>query len=312
MIIVKYIYLQCDFWHGDLIPVKSIRHCNQWSLMWPRGILMSRNVLRKTNENAVSPVVGVMLMLVVTIIIAAVVSGFSGGVFGTTQKAPTAAIDVKIVNTGFAATSGFYANVLGTSQAIPTRDLKIVTSWQTTIKDNAMCPNLPEGQVALGGNTTVGNGRNVLAYVGMQTNDIVPANAPFAMGPGITGPPQNTYGQNPTDPFGKGDRQWQWFGNYSLVDGTGLYALPAPYNSGQNIGGLAGYVNTTEGGYGGVDQYSYSLGGVYFDTGQIDATSAVLGTCWENLRPGDVVSVKIIHVPSGKAVYQKDVAVTEG
>lgn len=40
------------------------------------------------NEGAVSPVVGVMLMLVVTIIIAAVVSAFSGGVAQSTPKAP--------------------------------------------------------------------------------------------------------------------------------------------------------------------------------------------------------------------------------
>ena len=33
----------------------------------------------RENEGAVSPVVGVMLMLIVTIIIAAVVSGFAGG-----------------------------------------------------------------------------------------------------------------------------------------------------------------------------------------------------------------------------------------
>jgi hypothetical protein len=44
------------------------------------------------NENAVSPVVGVMLMLVVTIIVAAVVSGFSGGLAGEQQIAPQASI----------------------------------------------------------------------------------------------------------------------------------------------------------------------------------------------------------------------------
>jgi len=45
----------------------------------------------KTNtvhESAVSPVVGVMLMLVVTIIIAAVVSAFAGGLSSGTNKAP--------------------------------------------------------------------------------------------------------------------------------------------------------------------------------------------------------------------------------
>jgi archaeal type IV pilus assembly protein PilA len=43
-------------------------------------------------ENAVSPVVGVMLMLVVTIIIAAVVSAFASGAVGTTTKTPQATI----------------------------------------------------------------------------------------------------------------------------------------------------------------------------------------------------------------------------
>lgn len=40
------------------------------------------------DEEAVSPVVGVMLMLVVTIIIAAIVAGFSGGVVGSEKSAP--------------------------------------------------------------------------------------------------------------------------------------------------------------------------------------------------------------------------------
>lgn len=43
-------------------------------------------------DEAVSPVVGVMLMLVVTIIIAAVVSAFAGGLTGDTQKAPQASV----------------------------------------------------------------------------------------------------------------------------------------------------------------------------------------------------------------------------
>lgn len=43
---------------------------------------------RYRNENAVSPVVGVMLMLVVTIVIAAVVSAFAGGLSEGTKKAP--------------------------------------------------------------------------------------------------------------------------------------------------------------------------------------------------------------------------------
>jgi FlaG/FlaF family flagellin (archaellin) len=48
------------------------------------------------NESAVSPVVGVMLMLVVTIIIAAVVSAFSGGLSQTTSKAPQINIGAEV------------------------------------------------------------------------------------------------------------------------------------------------------------------------------------------------------------------------
>jgi len=44
------------------------------------------------NEQAISPVVGVMLMLVVTIIIAALVSAFAGGTVSGTEKTPTATI----------------------------------------------------------------------------------------------------------------------------------------------------------------------------------------------------------------------------
>jgi len=48
--------------------------------------------MTKTHESAVSPVVGVMLMLVVTIIIAAVVAAFAGGAVAGTSKAPQATI----------------------------------------------------------------------------------------------------------------------------------------------------------------------------------------------------------------------------
>ncbi len=55
---------------------------------------MSKNYPDKTA--AVSPVVGVMLMLVVTIIIAAVVSAFSGGLSQTTSKAPQITISAEV------------------------------------------------------------------------------------------------------------------------------------------------------------------------------------------------------------------------
>ncbi len=52
--------------------------------------------MKKIDDSAVSPVVGVMLMLVVTIIIAAVVSAFAGGIGGGTGKAPQASVDCAV------------------------------------------------------------------------------------------------------------------------------------------------------------------------------------------------------------------------
>ena len=64
--------------------------------------------MMQLREQAVSPVVGVMLMLVVTIIIAAVVSAFAGGAIGSQTKTPQATIKgvfsqsggMQIINTG--------------------------------------------------------------------------------------------------------------------------------------------------------------------------------------------------------------------
>ena len=50
------------------------------------------------NYNAVSPVVGVMLMLVVTIIIAAVVSAFAGGLGQSSSKVPQISIGAEAHN----------------------------------------------------------------------------------------------------------------------------------------------------------------------------------------------------------------------
>jgi FlaG/FlaF family flagellin (archaellin) len=51
--------------------------------------------MTRKHDDAVSPVVGVMLMLVVVIIIAAVVSAYAGGTVSGTKKAPQATISAE-------------------------------------------------------------------------------------------------------------------------------------------------------------------------------------------------------------------------
>jgi len=43
----------------------------------------------------------------------------------------------------------------------------------------------------------------------------------------------------------------------------------------------------------------------------IDPVKTVLGTTWNNLNWGDTVNVKVIHIPTGKVIFQQDVPVTE-
>lgn len=53
---------------------------------------------RKKSDDAVSPVIGVMLMLVVTVVIAGVISIFATGMVADTEPAPVAKLDVEIIS----------------------------------------------------------------------------------------------------------------------------------------------------------------------------------------------------------------------
>lgn len=248
----------------------------------------------KKLESAVSPVIAVMLMLVVTIIIAAVVSGFAGGLANTNSvKAPSLSMDVKIVNTGTWIGSGFFATVTGVSEPIRTRDLKITTQWKST-------------SGVSGGNTTVGNTPNVNMNVGMKSGYFSNITAPLGYGSGLNGTSNSMSGVL---------NSYQYFGNYTLVSGTSMTAVPYGTQSGKAIGGATG--SSDLGGYGNgatagtTTPYTYTIGGNWV-SGYNDPAQGVLGIGWENLRAGDTVQVTVIHIPSGKTIFDRPVAVTEG
>ncbi|WP_083773203.1 type IV pilin N-terminal domain-containing protein [Methanolacinia petrolearia] len=264
------------------------------------------------NEDAVSPVVGVMLMLVVTIIIAAVVSGFAGGLISGQEKSPTLSMDVTIANTGSYIGSGFTASVLGVSEPISTTDLKIVTSWSTTMKDNTD-PGLTEQQKTIsngntftGGNTSLPNSANVICYQGMKTKTVTNwSTAPFGIGAGVDQ-------TNPTDPMGKSADAYQkpgWFGQFTLQEGVNLFAYPYGSDSGQAIAGALS--EPADSGYNGETLYAYKYASGLYEEGQADPTQALLGYGWEQLRAGDTVNVKVIYTPTGAAIYNSNIAVED-
>ena len=217
------------------------------------------------NENAISPVVGVMLMLVVTIIIAAVVSGFAGGLVDSTQKAPQLVMDVSIKNTGHWQTSFILFDVKSLSEPIPTKDLRIATSWRTN------------GGVS-GGNVTAA-GLNAPNTMGEY-------HSPIGYGKGITLMSESS--QKLFTPYDVG----QHFGNYTLMGGTTMRNGPtsAYWETATSLGDLR-------------YQYRPAHGS------DIDAMQAILGANWNATRSGDVVDVRITHLPSGKVIFTQSVVV---
>ncbi|ADN37199.1 conserved hypothetical protein [Methanolacinia petrolearia DSM 11571] len=296
-------------------------------------------------ESAVSPVVGVMLMLVVTIIIAAVVSGFAGGLIENgAQKTPSLTMDVKITNSGTYRGSEFSATVTGVSEPIQTSNLKIITSWTTTVKTNTYIKSsggteingtgcilsLPLGTVYHGGTECIPGVSN--SYTQKTAKSV----APYGFGPGVTNTTTSDMGNymynGPIIPM----YNWQFFsvthfGNYSLEQGTVMLAeaggrcIYYPVTGGIpdtfNMGGY-GTMTYLNGEYV-AHTYHYKTGNVYgvytgdetvpmdiiADGGQIDGMQAVLGCGWENLRGGDVVNVKVVYTPSGKTIFDQDVVV---
>jgi archaeal type IV pilus assembly protein PilA len=240
------------------------------------------------NENAVSPVVGVMLMVVVVVIIAAVVAGFAGGLIGkVNENAPSLSMDIKVINTGSWSGSGFFATITGVSKPISTNDLKIITTWSATNRTSYV--------TITGGNTTLPGSANVKALGDPAT--LVNLTAPFGSGPGVNG--SVALSSRDTDAANLSSR-WQQFGNYSLMAGTTLTAQPC--------GGSLDTGTKAATGYGVTNLFQYEPAGEEY----ADPATAVLGPQWESLRAGDRVNVKVIYVPTGSVIFQKDIAVTEG
>jgi len=330
-------------------------------------------MIRKSSENAVSPVVGVMLLLIVTIIIAAVVSGFSGGLIDSTGKAPELTMDVHIKNNGYWSGSEFSARVTGVDKAIPTSDLKIVTAWNHEDADGRLS----------GGATIEPKQPNVYLimspYNGNNFLDAYFYVAPYGYGIGV-GDEEGKAGSGGAI----GDDPEIHYGNYSLTVGTVMWAEPFGTNT-RPTGGAYSSVSQTKVGYGITDtetgdgdrwEYLYN-DGILIDTGgqgngdgyentwthkwvddpdnftilgkgvdmvfnppdenglngrmqkfydminhedgtdhesyhdlpNYDAMTAVLGKDWEQLRAGDIVTVSVVHIPTGKTIWENDVVV---
>ncbi|MDH7593161.1 MAG: type IV pilin N-terminal domain-containing protein [Methanomicrobiales archaeon] len=224
----------------------------------------------KRNDEAVSPVIGVMLMLVVTIIIAAVVSGFAGGLAGGAKTAPQATIQVK---------TGYGYNIYGTAlnmsnfdisfehlsgDPIPTKDIEIITYL-----------TLPDG--------TVVKHKQTASSVVDCTSTGSPQN--YARIPFIRDQTLGTYYNNSTD-IDAGKTNPLWFGEYVFQPGQVIRT----YKKGATAGFLGLIADS--------DRYPYNQ--TAYDDG-----AAILEDC---IQKGCPVDIKWLHVPSGK--YILDTTIT--
>lgn len=171
-------------------------------------------------EQAVSPVVGVMLMLVVTIIIAAVVASFAGGFAGTQEKSPTIVAQTEIWSGGTSTSfsSGrFQMTIESISEPVSTSDLELRTSWVGTDGETY-------GEITTAGmmNTKYTSGSYDYEY-----------NSPIGYGPGIA--EQVNSGQYKED---------QYFGNYILQGGRTMASsgsgVGASHIEGDALDGILG------------------------------------------------------------------------
>lgn len=174
---------------------------------------MKQTTQRNRSEEAVSPVVGVMLMLVVTIIIAAVVSSFAGGLATSTEKAPNAVLDVKIYEQytnalpymGTYNYPSFQIKMLG-GETLDTSKMKLKFSWTNTTSGDE-CNSTYSGDGTFKYTSYYSGEHDMPAMAILQTSG-------------------NIY-----------DQPSNWFGNVTIANGDvlqsmGLYS--AYTNSGEN------------------------------------------------------------------------------
>jgi len=253
-------------------------------------------IMRNRNpslDSAVSPVVGVLLMLVVTIIIGAVVSSFAGGLTTGQNAAPSLSADIRITNSGtWVETSGVMISVTSVDKPIPTKDLKIVTKW--TAQDGTR-----GGATMLPWNGTMANCN--YQTEGSSSTTISAQHAPTAKG----GPGVNTTKLSATSENGISYSSYApglFFGNYTLMAGVVMK------NSASSSYGNTKY---------GSNFYEYAATSPYYvydevlsnGVTQADGCQAVLGQEWYHLHSGDVVTFTIYHIPSGKIILNKEVPV---
>jgi|WetSurMetagenome_2_1015567.scaffolds.fasta_scaffold123869_2 archaeal type IV pilus assembly protein PilA len=216
----------------------------------------------KKSDEGVSPVVGVMLMLSVTVIVAAIVSGAAGSLSGSKESAPSVILEVHFYENRsygtFQAPAMTIEHISGS--ALQTKDLSITTYFRNE-------SGQPIRGYLIGEKAVKGESEWSTFGADMYCGVLFISD-------------QDRFGSPLQDTDGG---YKSWFGNTSAV------LMP-------------GDILVTPGQYCGPSEPHKNPGLNYlldFDT--TDPTSGY--------KAGAVITVKIVHIPSGQVIFNKDVVV---
>ncbi|MDO9325892.1 MAG: type IV pilin N-terminal domain-containing protein [Methanoregula sp.] len=217
--------------------------------------------MRKTDQG-VSPVVGVMLMLSVTVIIAAIVSAAAGGLSGSEKKSPSAILEVHFYDNRSYGSFSTHAMTIEhiSGNALQTKDLSLTTYYRN--ESGQMIKGFLLGEKAVQGDSAWSDFGTGTYSGALFIND------------------QDRFG-SPLRGSESGYKSW--FGNASAVLMAGdVLVTPAQF-----CGQSAPHKNS-------------GLNSIL----NFDTTDPANG-----YRTGAVITVKIVHIPSGQVIFDKDVVV---
>lgn len=232
----------------------------------------------KKSDDAISPVIGVMLMLVITVVIAAVITVFATGTVADTEPAPTAVLDVEIFDYYQALDSSggpdFHITHIA-GDAVDTKDLEIRLSWENNGKSyfSTYSADSFKSQHSTGVDGGGGDIRWQPMYVKTPlTHDMIDE--------GEFGTEKGASKVNPMD---------YYFGDAVLKSGMCLTAT-ADFLIDNKKNTRSLYMD------------------IIFNNGKTDGLDSEYGIM-KVMPEGTAVNVMILHVPSNKAIFDKVVYV---
>ncbi|WP_135606020.1 type IV pilin N-terminal domain-containing protein [Methanococcoides sp. NM1] len=233
---------------------------------------MKRKMKLVNDSRAVSPVIGVMLMVVVTVVLAAAVSSSSQGILDGVEQAPSAVFSVEIVkdidgNMGSGITTSYMSIRHVSGDSIDTKDISILTINPNARGDNGVMEVHPN---KVNTNVHCSGGGNYIGTV------------PFWNRGATLDTQENSF-----------------FGEYILEPGRSMVA-----DEWSNYDKATWDDNNGE-------EWRYRSSGSFPVDPEVDPITGMqaMFADWDSVRSGDHVTVKIIHNPSQKVIFDSEVRV---